>query len=349
MKILALDLAKSKSVSLMMDTQTGEVEYETVRTVPAEVDALLERRRPDRVVLEIGAAAGWVHDLAVARGIRVQVANPNGEAWRWSGLKVKTDRKDVDKLAHLSSVNQLPLVHMPTPQVRQKRALIAYRHKLVERRTAIKCQIHAILDRQGLSCPGGKKAWTQESLKRLQVLSRPLSNLEELDLWRGQLKLELTALDQLEEQLQTVEQKLNALGKQDPKIQLVRTIPGVGARLSEALVAVIDDPHRFGSGKQVSSYLGMVPRLYESGQMSRNGHITRAGNAMLRGLLVEVAWLALRWNPYLAEMYKRIRGGSKSRSKVAIVAVARHLLVMAWAMLRKNQPWRAPKVPSAAA
>ena len=147
----------------------------------------------------------------------------------------------------------------------------------------------------------------------------------------------------------SVEQKLNALGKEDPKIRLLRTIPGVGARLSEALVAVIDDPRRFRDGKQVSSYLGMVPRLYESGQMSRNGHITRAGNAMLRGLLVEVSWLALRWNPYLAEMYKRIRGGSKSRSKVAIVAVARHLLVMAWAMLRKNQPWRAPKVSTAAA
>ena len=119
------------------------------------------------------------------------------------------------------------------------------------------------------------------------------------------------------------------------------------AGVSEALVAVIDDPQRFRSGKQVSRYLGLVPRLYESGQMSRNGHITRAGNAMLRGLLVEVSWLALRWNPYLAEMYKRIRGGSKSRGKIAIVAVARHLLVIAWAMLRKTQPWREPKVPTA--
>ena len=347
MKILALDLAKSKSVALDMNTRTGEVEYETVRTVPAEVDVLLERRRPDRVVLEIGAAAGWVHDLAVARGIQVQVANPNGEAWRWSGLKVKTDRKDVDKLAYLSSVNQLPLVHMPSPQVRQKRMLIAYRHKLVERRTGIKCQIHAILDRQGLSCASGKKTWNQESLQRLRELSKPLAELAELELWRGLLALELTALDQIEEQLQTAEQKLNALGKQDPKVRLLRTIPGVGARLSEALVAVIDDPHRFRSGKEVSSYLGMVPRLYESGQTRRNGHITRAGSALLRGLLVEVSWLALRWNPYLAEMYKRIRGGSKTRSKVAIVAVARHLLVIAWAILRKNQPWKEPKVPAA--
>ena len=349
MKILALDLAKSKSVALDMDTISGEVEYETIRTTPAEVEELLRKRRPDRVVIEIGASAGWVHDLAVSMGMEVQVANPSGEAWKWSNLKIKSDRKDVDKLGYLSSVNQLPLVHMPSPQVRQRRALIAYRHKLVERRTAIKCQIHAILDRQGLSCPGGKKAWAQESLARLCELARPLADLEELDLWRGQLRLELKALDQIEEQLETAEKKLNALGKRDPKVCLVRTIPGVGPRLSEALVAVIDDPHRFRSGKQVSSYIGMVPRLYESGQMSRNGHITRAGNAMLRCLLVEVSWLALRWNPYLAEMYKRIRGGSKTRSKIAIVAVARHLLVIAWAMLRKNQPWREPKVPAAAA
>jgi transposase len=347
MKILALDLAKSKSVALDMDTQSGEVEYQTIRTTPAEVQELLRKRRPDRVVLEIGAAAGWVHDLAASMGMAVQVANPNGEAWRWSGLKVKTDRKDVDKLAHLSWVNQLPLVHMPSPQVRQKRALIAYLRKVIQRRTAIQCQIHAILERQGLSCPSGKKTWGQENLKRLRELSRTLGETEELDLWRGQLDLELTALNQIEEQTLMVERKLNALGKQDPKVRLLRTIPGVGPRLSEALVAVIDDPHRFQSGKQVSSYLGMVPRLYESGQMSRNGHITRAGNAMLRGLLVEVSWLGLRWNPYLAEIYNRIRGGSKTRSKAAIVAVARHLLVIAWTMLRKNEPWREPKVPAA--
>jgi transposase len=348
MKILALDLAKNKSVSLMNDTETGEVEYETIRSTPADVERLLQQRRPDRVVLEIGASAGWVHDLAVSMVIAVQVANPNGEAWRWTNVKAKSDRKDVDKMMCLSLSNQLPLVHMPSPQVRQRRALIAYLRNIIDRRTAIKNQIHAILDRQGLSCASGKKTWNQENLKRLAALSKPLGDSEELELWRGQLALELTALDQIEEQVLTVERKLNAIGKKDPNTQLLRTIPGVGARLSEALVAVIDDPHRFRSGKQVSSYVGMVPRLYESGQVSRNGHITRAGNAMLRGLLVEVSWLALRWNPYLAEMYKRIRGSSKSRSKVAIVAVARHLLVIAWAMLRKNQPWREPKVPAMA-
>ena len=167
MKILALDLAKNKSVSLMNDTQTGEEEYETIRSTPADVERLLQKHRPDRVVLEIGASAGWVHDLAVSMGIAVGVANPNGEAWRWAGVKAKSDRKDVDKMMSLSLMSRLPLVHMPSPQVRQKRALIAYLRNLVDRRTAIKNQIHAILDRQGLSCASGKKTWTQESLKRL--------------------------------------------------------------------------------------------------------------------------------------------------------------------------------------
>lgn len=342
MKILALDLAKSKSVSLLLDTDVKQEDYRTIPTTPFAVGDLIERTRPDRVVLEVGAAAGWVHDIVLSKSVAVEVANPSGEAWRWCTIKSKTDRKDAYKLAYLSSIGQLPKVHVPVPQVRQKRALIGYYRKLVERRTAIKCQIHAILQRQGLPFVGGKGYWSQQKMAQLRQWACPLTEVEDLELWRGQLDLELKALDQIEEQVLVVERKLNALGKQDKKVQLLQTIPGVGPRLSEALVAVIDDPHRFKSAKQVSSYLGMVPRLYESGQLSRNGHITHAGNSMLRSLLVEVSWLGLRWNSHLAAIYKRVRGDSKSRSKVAIVAVARHLLVIAWAMLRDNRPWRPP-------
>lgn len=347
MEILALDLAKINSVALMMNTDTGEYQFETIPTTPSAVEELVDRKRPDRLVLEVGAAAGWVHDLGVSRGIEVQVANPNGEAWKWRSIKRKTDRDDAMKLVSLSVMGQLPTVHVPSPEVRQMRAFIGYNQKLVTRRTAIKCQIHAILQRQGLRFPSGKAAWNQESMKRLQELAAPLEQLDELDLWRGQLSLELTALDQIEQQVAQVRKKLDALGKQNERVQLVQTIPGVGPRLAEAIVAVIDDPKRFRNGKQVSNYLGMVPRLYESGQMSRNGHITRAGNPMLRSLLVEVSWLALRWNPYLAQTYQRIRGNGKRRGKVAIVATARRLLVIAWAMLRDNKPWCMPKLSAA--
>ncbi|MCH7807814.1 MAG: hypothetical protein IIB60_01210 [Planctomycetes bacterium] len=92
MKILAVDLGKVKSVACDYWSQTGEHEFETVRTEPAILEDLFRRRRPDRVVIEVGPAAGWITDLAARMKIELQVANPSHPGWRWRGVKTKTDR-----------------------------------------------------------------------------------------------------------------------------------------------------------------------------------------------------------------------------------------------------------------
>ena len=124
---------------------------------------------------------------------------------------------------------------------------------------------------------------------------------------------------------------------------LLRTIPGVGPRLAEAVAAWIDDPGRFANGRQVGCYAGLTPRRYQSGSMDRQGRISGQGNALLRSLLVEVAWLGRRHNPWMRMVYERALRGSPSRKKIAIVAVARRLLVVCWAMLRDRRPWRDPE------
>ena len=125
MKILALDLAKSKSAACLFDTDNGKAKFGTVTTVVSSMDEALGRWRPDRLVMEVGPIAGWVCDLAARAGIPVQVANPSTEGWRWRNVKKKTDRLDASKLALLSAADQLPQVHMPSPAVRQWRSLIA--------------------------------------------------------------------------------------------------------------------------------------------------------------------------------------------------------------------------------
>ena len=136
------------------------------------------------------------------------------------------------------------------------------------------------------------------------------------------------------------------MNETDGRVRQLETIPGVGPRTAEALVAVIDNPHRFRRANQLGSYLGMVPKQFESGQMSRQGRVTKQGNAMLRTLLVEASWVALRYNPRLRSIYRRIAANSKTRRKIAIVAVARRMLVIAWAMMRDGTEWQAPeKVP----
>ncbi|MEX0653934.1 MAG: IS110 family transposase [Phycisphaeraceae bacterium] len=338
--ILAIDLGKFKSVACTYHTGDGQHTFRTLPTRPQAIHKLIVEVQPDRVVIEVGSAAGWVKDVCEALEIDVAVANPNHEAWRWKSVKRKTDKDDALKLAQLSAMGQLPTVRLPSTRVRQWRSFIAYRHTLIARRTAIKNSIRAILDRQGLTHACGKSGWTQASIAALHELARPLEQLDADELWRGQLHVELQALEQIEQLIEPVEAKLEALAEADSRVARLRTIPGVGPRLAETVVAMIDDPKRFKNAKQVGAYAGLVPRQIESGTISRTGRITGRGNKLLRGLLVEVAWLTRRYNDALRQRFDRVCRGSKSRRKIAVVATARKLLVICWAMLRDGAVWR---------
>jgi transposase len=294
------------------------------------------------VVIEVCTIAGWVADLVRAREIELEVANPTHDAWRWKNVKRKTDRDDALKLAQLSAMGQLPTVYVPERRVRQWRSLISYRQALVRRRTAIKNHIRSVLDREGLSWPAGQSGWTNKALQSLRDYARAFDDVPAGSFWRAELFEELRQYDAVGRSLAEVEFKLNALGEADARVQRLRTIPGVGARLAEALVAVLDDPGRFQNGKQVACYVGLTPRQYQSGAQDRQGRISGAGNHWLRSLLVEVSWLGRHSNPWMQEVYERVRGGSASRKKIAIVAVARRLLIRCWAMLRDGTTWRPP-------
>ena len=282
-KILALDLGKNKSVACILDTESSKASYRRIRTVPFDLTILINDVEPDRVVFEVGTSAGWVHDIMAGSGIKdIQVANPNHEGWRWRNVKRKTDRLDALKLAQLSVMDQLPTVYMPNVKTREHRALIAYRCKLVSRRTRIKNTIRSLLHRVGRHSPAGQAGWTFESLRQLRSLARPLEACKPEGLWRGQLQEELDALETIEQQIHRVEKALNKRARADERIRRLQTIPCVGVRTAEMLVAVIDDPHRFRNGKEVGSYVGLVPRQYQSGQMDRQGHISKQGHRQLR-------------------------------------------------------------------
>ena len=347
MKILAVDLGKFKSVACTYQTDTTESVFQTLATRPQYIHDLLVQEQPNRVVIEVGSQAGWVSDVCEALEIPIQVANTNHEAWRWKNTKRKTDKDDALKLAKLSAMDQLPMVKLPSHSVRQWRSLIAYRHTLIARRTAIKNSIRSLLDREGLTMPGGKNGWTQKSVAALGLMARPICQASDDDLWRGQLHVELQALEQIQQLVIQVEQKLEALAKQDKRVRQLQTIPGVGPRLAEMVVATIDDPKRFKNGKQIGAYAGLTPKQYESGTMKRQGKISGQGNKLLRALLVEVSWLMRRYNGYLRGVFDRVCRGSKTRRKIAVVATARKLLVICWAMLRDGTDWREPAVSTA--
>lgn len=348
MKILALDLGKFKMAGCLYNTKTSEHRFDSAPLDRGTLQNVLEGEQPDRVVIEIGPTAGWVGDVVRQAGIALQVANPNHDAWRWRHVKCKTDRLDALKLAQLSAADQLPLIHLPAPRVRQWRSLIHYRHRLVGRLTSVKNRIHALAAGEGMPLKSGKGLWTQAGLEKLRALSLPLEEAGAEELWRGELYEELEQFDRLREIIRRVEDRLEGLAVADARVNMLRTIPGVGPRLAESVVALVDDPHRFRNGKQVASYLGLVPRQYQSGEMNRQGRITGQGDRLVRSLLIEVSWLGLRYNPWMRETFDRICGSSRSRRKIAIVGVARRLVIRCWAMMRDETRWSPPECVQAA-
>jgi transposase len=346
--ILAIDLGKYKCVACVYDRTTAQADFRSVDTSVAEVERLIRRARPAAVVIEACTLAGWVHDLCAALGVECRVANTGAEAWKYKHAKRKTDRDDALRLAQLDALGQLPEVVVPAKRVREWRALIAHRQALVTQRVAAQNRIRSILVGQGLPAPRGAKAWTVSGLAGIGQLARPLAECEPDELWRGLLDLALTAYRQAADLVAAAEAKLDELGKASPGVRLLDTMPGLGPRTAEAVVAHLDDPKRFKSGKQVGAYGGLVPRQYQSGEDDRRGRITKRGPAVLRKLLVQCAWAMLRYNPWARAVYGRLARG-KARKKQAVVALARKILVRCWAMLRDGAAWRPDPVPAAAA
>jgi transposase len=345
--ILAIDLGKYKCVACL-DHAATEPTFQTIDTSRADLARLIDRTRPAVVVVEACTLAGWVHDLCDERGVVCRVANTAAEAWKFKHAKRKTDRDDALRLAQLYALGQLPVVAVPAKATREWRALIAHRQVLITQRVAAQNRIRSILVGQGLPAPRGARAWTAAGLAGIGQFARPLTECGPDDLWRGALELALTAYRQAEELVAVAEARLDAIGKADARVRLLDTMPGLGPRTAEAIVAHLGDPHRFRSGKQVAAYGGLVPRQYQSGEDDRRGRITKRGPAVLRKLLVQCAWAMIRYNPWAKAVYVRLSRG-QARKKQAVVALARKILVRCWAMLRDGTAWRDDPTPTAAA
>lgn len=343
MLILAIDLGKYNSMCCFYDTETQKAEFQKAATTRRYLTAVLKSRSIELVVMEACGPSGWISDLCHEMGLKTFVCSTNDEAWQWSKVKRKTDKDDALKLARMASMKGLSPVHVPSPDVRERRTLIKYRKSLSQRLNRIQNSIRALFANHGIEIDSGKRAWCN-GRSRLDEYRIPLADCDASELWRGQLDLELTQLDSLGKQLAQVEKKLEAMAKSDPQVQRLMTIPGVGRKTAEVLVATIDDPHRFRSGRQLSSYLGLVPKQYQSGLMDRNGRITKRGNRLTRTMLVECAWISQRYNAWSKMTYSRIHGGQSTRKKKAAIAMARKIAVIAWAMMRDHSDWEPEKI-----
>lgn len=341
MKILAIDLGQSKSVSCEFDTDSGEYRFKTFDTTGPVVRKLFEKSQADQVVIEICPLAAMVYDIGRELGMSVLVADPTQDAWRWRNVKRKTDRDDALKLARLAAIGQINPVHIPEASMRQWRAMLELRNTLVETNVACKNRIRQMLRvNADARMAGGKNGWSAATRRWIRRQARPLADCAPEELWRGMLSIEMDLLEYVEQQRCQLDGRLDQIALADKRVQLLKTLPGVGTRVAETIVTSLDDAKRFPSHRQVGAYAGLTPRRYQSGQMDRSGHISKRGRPLLRKMLAQAAWAAVRYSAYFREIFQRVSHGSRGRRKIAIVAVMRRLLVTAWAMLRDETPYR---------
>jgi transposase len=292
--------------------------------------------RPFAVCYEASCGYGYLHERLTPLAERIAVAHP-GKLRLIYGSKRKNDRVDAEKLAKLLCLDAVPAVHVPTADVRAWRGLIEARRRLVDRRVAVKAKLRALLRGAGVcgdQAPSGKRLWSGKGLAWLATAE--LCQAEAL-----QRELLLEELAQVEQRVRRLTAELDARAANHPGVALLRTIPGVGVRTAEAVVAYLDDVRRFARTKQVGCYLGLVPCQDASAGRDRLGHITRDGPPTVRKLLCESAWQAVRRSPAVKAYFERVmRGDDAGRKKIALVATAHKLARVMAAMLRSGEAWR---------
>jgi transposase len=278
----------------------------------------------DEVALEATGNSWAVASVLARRGVRVVVSNPY-KTRAIAEAKVKTDKIDAAVLAELLAANFLPAVWMPDEGTHLLRRLVVRRTHLVRQRTGVKNQIQAVLHRNLIPrCPAadlfGRKGRTWLAAQDLPA--------DERQAVTGLLR----QLDFFGEELREIDRQFGAEALARPEVRRLMTIPGVDATVAVSIVAAVGDFHRFSSPEKLVAYLGLNPRVRQSGgQPASHGRITKQGRAHARGMLVEAAWVAVKSPGPLRAFFTRIR--ARRGMQIAVVATARKLAVLCWHLI----------------
>jgi transposase len=333
-KYIGFDIDSKKTVACVL--QKGQKEkFTTLKTDIEQMKKFLQNQRKrgekTHLTFEISGEAGYRYDALSDFVDDITVSNPTKMTWIYRTSK-KNDRIDARKQAVLLSIDEVPKVHIPSREIRQWRVTIQHRRKIVSRICQVKNRIRAILKANGFVKPALRGSWWKSG-NRLWMQSFVTEvEFEADELWRMSLANMLDELALLESQLKRITKYLDEYLSRYPGGLLLMTIPGVGPRTTEAVLAYTDDIRRFSRGKQYCAYFGLTPKLDESGLSRRLGHISKQGPSVVRWLIVESSWRVIKKSPALRAFYERVMCGQRGRKKIAIVAVARKLLSIMRAM-----------------
>jgi transposase len=325
MLIIGCDYHPSWQQICWMDTETGETEERKLEHASGEAEKFyrgllapaligMESTGNCQWFVEMATTAG--HDVWVGDAAKIRASDPRQQ---------KHDRRDAALLLKLLLEGRFPRIWTPSGEEKDLRQLLIHRYKLVRMRAQVKTELQHLAMNQGVMKK--RRLWSKAGEKML--LDLPLKP------WAGRRREDLFRIkEMLNGQIDLLDHAVKEAADKNERARLLMSQPGVGPITSIAFVLTMGDVSRFRRGKQVASYLGLIPREYSSGGKQRLGSISKQGNRFMRMLLVEAAQIAVRCDPQMRNEYLH-RCRSKAKG-VAKVAAARKLAIRLYWMLRTN-------------
>jgi transposase len=298
MLIIGCDYYPSVQQIAWVDKETGECgERRLTHRAEAEQFYRELKGKQVRVGIEATGHSRWFERLLAELNFETWIGDP-AQIRAKQVRKQKNDRRDAEHILKLMLKDDFPRIWAPTPENRDLRQLVWHRHRLVGMRTRVKNQLQAVALNEGIRRKKG--LWTEKGRQQLESLS--------LMPWTTRRRQELLQLlDQFDPNIDELSQAIEQEAERMPEVKLLMTHPGVGPITALAFVLVIGTPERFGCGKQVASYLGLIPCEASSAERWRLGHISKQGNKLLRFLLGQSAQSVARCEEQWHRQYDNMR------------------------------------------
>jgi transposase len=328
MLMIGVDYHPSVQQIAFTDTETGEFGERRLNHSDGEAEKfyrdLKQREVSVRVGMEATGYSRWFERLLAELGFEVWIGNA-AEIKTQRVRKQKTDRRGALLLLKLLLEDRFPQIWVPNPENRDLRQLLWHRHRLVQMRTRIMNQLQAIAMNEGKRRK--MRLWGEQGrAERARFQLAP---------WASRRRQDLTELlDRLTPTIEELTTAVEQEGKKRPEVLRLMTHPGVGFLTALAFVLIIGTPERFKCGKQVGSYVGLIPAEDSSAGRQRLGHISKQGSALLRFLLVEAAPAAVRCDPDWRRRY--IHLAMRRQKSIAKVAMGRKLAGRLFWMWRRE-------------
>ena len=328
MNFVGLDYHTKSSYVSVMNDENEEIWDGRVNS-HWELAEFLGNLSDVKVLFEAGY--GWPRLAKMLEDTDVELLMCHPEANRRIAKdRRKSDQRDAKNLAVYLKTNGYKPAFMPDAGIRDQRQLIRAHIYLTRRITIIKNQIHSLLAYAGLP-KESFNIFTRKSRQYLETVEVP-------QFTREVLNVNIESLDLHKDLLKRIDGLIIELNRRDPRAKLLKTTPGVGDITARVILAEIGDISRFPTDKGLACYAGLTQRQYQSSETRRTMGITKEGSSHMRWVLVQAAWIAIRFDPALREFYEKLK--EKKNARVAVCAVARKMIVSAWHILKKQVPYK---------